>query len=471
MSTVFTPRPYQVIARDFLVNTPRCALFAGMGLGKSASTLLALDTLSLVEDVFPVLIIAPLRVARKTWREEVAKWSQFSGMTVSQIIGTPGEREVALMMPADIYTINYENLVWLLEQCPTHWIFKTIVCDESSKLKNFRGSIQTSATGKKFVRVDTGKRTGALARVAFKTPRFVELTGTPASNGIVNLWSQLWFLDQGDRLGRTFGDFAARWFKVPPSGYGLEPLPHAQAEVQDKIRDICLTINPADWFDLQAPIHRVIEVEMTGRARKLYQDMEDEMYLDIANTGVEALNAAACTIKCLQLANGAIYTDESGNWAQTHDEKLLALREIVDEAGGMPVIVAYQFKSDLARLQKAFPEGRLLKTQRDEDDFKAGKIPVLFAHPASAGHGIDGFQYVSNIIAFYGQWWDLELRQQIIERIGPVRQIQAGMNRPVFIYDIVAKDTVDELVMQRHATKRAVQDILLESLNRKKVIA
>jgi len=180
------------------------------------------------------------------------------------------------------------------------------------------------------------------------------------------------------------------------------------------------------------------------------------------------MNAASKTMKLLQLCNGATYTDDQGTWSWTHDEKIDALRSIVEEANGMPVLVAYQWKSDLQRLLEAFPEGRHLQTQRDEDDFKAGKIPVLFANPSSAGHGIDGFQYATNIIAFFGHWWDLETRLQIIERIGPMRQLQAGFDRPVFIYDIVATGTVDELVMERHETKREVQEILLSALARRK---
>lgn len=468
----FLPRPYQGIGFDFIAENKRCALFAGMGLGKTATVLGTLNNLSLVEDVFPALIVAPLRVARKTWRDEVAKWDDFAGLRVSQIVGTPAERLAALARPAEVYTINYENLPWLIEVLKDRAFFRTIVPDESSKLKNFRGSIQAHPkTGKKFLRCDSGKNAGALAKIAFRAPRFIELTGTPASNGLINLWAQVWFLDGGQRLGRTFSDFESRWFRLHPSGYGLIPTATAHDEIHDRIRDICLTIDPKDWFGLDEPIHRVVEVELSGRARVAYDKMENELFLEIGGKEVEAMNAASKTIKCLQLANGAVYTDEDGNWSETHDEKLLALEEIVEESGGMPVIVAYQFKSDLARLKKAFPKGRALATAKDEDDFKAGKIPILFVHPASAGHGIDGFQKVTNIMVFFGHWWDLELRQQVIERIGPVRQMQSGMDRPVFIYDIVARDTIDEVVIARHETKRKVQDLLLEALNRKRVPA
>ena len=461
----FKARAYQDVMIDHMIDHPRCAAFVFMGAGKTSSVLATLTRLSLVEDPFPALIVAPLRVARKTWREEIAKWDDFKGLRVSQIVGPAAERTAALKQPAEIYTINYENLPWLVEQLGKGSPFKTIVIDESSKLKNFRGSIQTHPkTGKKFLRCDSGRNTGALAKLAFKASRVIELTGTPAPNGLVNLWAQIWFLDGGARLGRTFNDFVSRWFHPHPSGYGLIPHPRAQAEIQERIKDICLTIDPADWFDLEAPIHSIVKVELDPRARKAYDQMEKTLFLEIEGNDVEAMNAASKTMKCLQLANGAIYTDADGNWSEVHAAKLEALDDIIEEANGMPVLVAYQFQSDLARLLKAFPKGRVLKTEQDEDDFKAGRIPVLFAHPASAGHGIDGFQRATNIIVFFGHWWDLEQRQQIIERIGPVRQLQSGMNRPVFIYDIVAAGTVDELVMVRHETKREVQDILLEAL-------
>lgn len=466
----FVPRPYQALAHDFLTETPRCALWMGCGLGKTATVLSVLNDLALVSDPFPALVLGPLRVARKVWKDEAQKWDEFHGLRVSNVIGTSAERLAALRTKAEIYALNYENLPWLLDQIKGMGAspFKTIVPDEASKLKNFRGSIQHHPkSGKRFIRCDSGQRTGALAKFGFSAARFIELTGTPAPRGLINVWPQLWFLDGGARLGRTFSDFEARWFRQHPSGYGLVPVSGAQEEIQSLVKDVCLTIDPADWFDLQQPIRRVIEVDLPPKARAAYDRMEREMFLQIGGADIEAMNAASKSIKCLQLANGAIYTDDTGAWTETHDEKLQALSDVIEEAEGMPVIVAYQFKSDLARLQKAFPKGRALKSVQDEDDFKAGKIDVLFAHPESAGHGIDGFQYVTNIIAFFGHWWDLETRHQIIERIGPVRQAQAGMKRPVFIYDIVAKDTIDEDVMERHETKRDVQDILLSAMKRK----
>jgi hypothetical protein len=311
--------------------------------------------------------------------------------------------------------------------------------------------------------------------------RWINLTGTPSPNGLRDLWGQTWFLDEGQRLGRTWSGFESRWFaykrivdaitKKP----GILPviMPAADREIHGLIRDICLSIDLADYIEIDKPIVVPVPVQLPPKARGLYRDMEREMFIALAGHEIEAVNAASKTIKCLQLANGAVYLDPGATesttreFVEVHDRKLEALADIIGDAGGMPVIVAYQFKSDLARLLKAFPQGRQLRTEQDEDDFKAGRIPVLFCHPASAGHGIDGFQDVTNILVFFGHWWDLELRDQIIGRIGPVRQMQSGHQRPVFVYDIVAEDTVDELVLARHDTKRSVQDLLLEAMKRK----
>jgi SNF2 family DNA or RNA helicase len=457
---VFVPRDYQNLIIDHIVDVPRCAAWVFMGAGKTVSTLTALTHLELVEHTFPTLIIAPLRVAQSTWPDEVAKWSHLSSLRVVPIIGDVQQRRAALRTKAEIYTINYENLPWLVETLGKNWPFKRVIADESTKLKGFRlrqGS----------------KRAQALARVAHTMVKgFVELTGTPAPNGLADTWGQIYFCDKGERLGRTFDAFKSRWFQSIQVGADrnavkLEPLPFAQSQIEDKLRDICLSIDAKDYFDIRDPITNVIKVELPDKARCLYRDMEREMFLSIGDSEVEAFNAASKTMKCLQLANGAIYTDDKGGFAEVHDAKLQALEEIIEEAAGMPVLVAYHFKSDLARLMKAFPKGRAL----DQDpqtirDWNAGKIPVLFSHPASAGHGLN-LQDGGNIIAFFGHNWNLEEYLQIIERIGPTRQAQAGHDRPVFIHHIVAEDTVDEIVMARRETKREVQDLLLEAMKRK----
>jgi len=450
---IFTPRPYQKLILDHQLGMPRGATWAGMGMGKSAGTLSTLDTLQLIDDR-PALIVAPLRVARSTWPDEVRKWSNFRHLTISPIVGSEKERLAALRYDANICTINYEQLPWLVEHFEKRaWPFASVVCDESTKLKGFR------------LRQGTA-RAKALNRVAHtEVKRFIELTGTPSPNGLADLWGQMWFLDKGQRLGKTYDGFRQRWFEKSYDGYGVTPKDHAQRQIQAALRDLCLTIDAKDWFDLRDPIITNIYVDLPAKARALYEDMEKRMFMELEEHQVEAFGAAARTVKCLQIANGAAYVGESGTeWRDIHDTKLDALDDIIEEAGGMPVLVAYNFKSDLARLKKAFPKGRQLDANPQTIvDWNAGKIPVLFAHPASAGHGLN-LQDGGNILVFFGHDWNLENRLQIIERIGPTRQMQAGHDRAMFIYNIIARDTVDEMVLERVESKRAVQDILLDAM-------
>lgn len=477
-----TPRPYQRLMSEFALEHKRCALWAGMGMGKTLATLNVVDALHLSGEASPVLVLAPLRVARSTWPEETQKWLHTKSMEIVPIVGTPKERLQALHRNAPVFTTNYDNLEWLIEHWGDRWPYRIVVADEATRLKGLRLSYRTAkkkdgSPGKKFLAGQGAVRARALGKIAHtRIDRFIELTGTPAPNGLADLWGQMWFLDGGKRLGRTFDAFSRRWFRRGYDGYGLEPMPGAQQQIQDAVRDICLTVDPKDWFSLREP--RVVDVyiDLPAKARQTYRDMERRMFAAIADRHAEALSAASRTNKCLQLANGACYVDpvadhdgdpRSKEWREVHDLKLQALESIVAENGGKPLLVVYEFRSDLARLLKAFPRGRMLRTKRDEDDFKANKIPLLFLHPASAGHGIDGFQHVTDSIVFFGQNWNLEQYQQVIERIGPVRQAQGGYDRPVTIYHILARDTVDEDVMERRTSKREIQDILLESAKRR----
>lgn len=456
MSQVFIPRAYQDPIIDQILGQARTAIWAGMGMGKTVATLTALNHLDLIEPG-PTLVIAPLRVATSTWPDEIKKWDHLNNLAVSIVTGSVNERRAALRTSANIYTTNYENLVWLTEFYGDKWPFTKVIADESTKLKSFRLR-------------QGGKRAQALARVAHtKVKHFIELTGTPSPNGLQDLWGQAWFLDRGTRLGLSYSAFEQRWFRKGDNGFGLIPLPFAQEQIEDKLRDVCLSLDARDYFDIAEPIVNVVRVEIPAKARRLYRDMEREMFLALdSGHEIEAFNAASRTIKCLQLANGAIYTDETCTaYGEIHDVKLQALDSIIEEAAGAPVLVAYHFKSDLARLQRSFPKGRALdKNPQTIRDWNAGRIPVLFAHPASAGHGLN-LQDGGNILAFFGHWWNLEEYQQIIERIGPTRQAQSGHNRPVFIHHIVATDTVDEIVMARRDSKRAVQDLLLDALKRR----
>ena len=770
-SKPFTPHPYQLDIIDFITSNARCAVWAGMGSGKSVSTLTALEHLSLVEEVYPALVLAPLRVARTTWPDEVAKWVHTEHLRIVPVTGNVKQRLTSLTKAADVYTTNYEQLPWLVEHYGDKWPFKTVVADEQTRLKSYRTR-------------QGSKRAKALAQVAHtKVSRFIGLTGTPSPNGLADLWGQTWFVDRGERLGRTYSAFEARWFSKGWDGFSVSPLPTAQKEIEGRLKDVCLTVT---GLPVDEPIVNNIYVELPSDARDTYDDMEKEMFMEIEEFGVEALNAAAKTMKCLdgdtdvltdrgwvplrlctardrlwdgiewvnslglvcqgykpvvdcwgvnmtsdhkvltsggwrtaqeildaepsqrphrkeyrlpddlekmrvaehsrnkrsghmvgalrmwkrvraswrdieepqaghfhvvrvqtqrgvvgrtgysrhdgdaavdhmaehaiplrkperqglaelrcqrnyslrrmakvvcsllgrhgvnlpvwadpganrreprlrpgklqmglpartgkqhpfqrahndalgrndggrggeeswgkerhsvsahsiglartstargpdtlvydlvnagprhrfmvrgttgltfivhnclQIASGAAYIDDKKNWREVHDEKIEALRSVVEEAAGAPVLVAYHFKSDLARLQAAFPKARTLDADPATiHQWNEGRIPLLLAHPASAGHGLN-LARGGNILAFFSLNWSLENYMQIIERIGPMRQKQEGLDRPVFVHHIMARDTVDDMVLERLASKRDVQDILLEAMQRRKKVA
>ena len=442
-----------------ILDHDRCALFAFMGAGKTAAVLTAIDIALIAGTARKVLIIAPLRVARDVWAAEAAKWPHLSDMRIQPIVGTKDERVAALRSDADVYTTNFEQVPWLVEHFGDRWPFDFVVADELTRLKGYRtrqGNVRAGALGK-------------IAHTRIK--RFVGLTSTPAPNSLECLWGQLYFLDAGLRLGRTYSAFINRWFRARPGGDPryrvLEAMPHAQKEIQDAIRDLCLTLDAKDYFDLAEPITNRLYIELPPVAAKHYKDMERQLFTDLEGHPIEAFGAAAKTQKLLQFCNGAAYLNGSNvEWAEVHSEKIEALRSIVEEAAGAPVLCAYNFKSDLARLMKAFPGSVDLATTEGMHKFKAGECSLGFGHPASMGHGVDGLQYVCNTIAFFGLNWNLEEHLQVIERVGPVRQMQAGFERPVFVHFIIARKTVDEMVLDRIASKRAVQDILLEALKR-----
>jgi len=441
---------------DWMAENKRCSLYAGMGIGKSSAALFALDMLKLQGQIdVPTLVIGPARVARDTWPEEVAKWEPFKDLRIVSLAGTPAQRLDALKRKADIYTISYELTPWLVETYLERWPFRQVIADESDRLKGFRMK-------------KGGQRAHALGRIAHNlTHRWVNLTGTPSPNGLKDLWGQQWYIDRGARLGRTYSAFMDRWFKPTWSGFGVEPMPHAEKEIHAALADCCLTIDPKDYFDLKDPIVTEIKVTLPPAARKIYKRLEKELFAELGDLNhIEVFNAAALTNKCLQLANGAVYTQHP-SWVAVHDEKIEAVRSILAESGGAPVLLAYQFKSDVARLKQAFPRAVELSTDAGMKAFRSGNAEIGLAHPKSLGHGIDGLQAVCNILIRYGHDWNLGERMQMLERIGPVRQMQAGKDRPVWVYDLIAKDTVDEDVIAAHAAKRTVQESLLAAMKRR----
>jgi SNF2 family DNA or RNA helicase len=405
-----------------------------MGSGKTRAVLAAIEKLRL-----PTLIIAPLRVATTTWPDEAEKWG--FDFKVIPIVGTQKERERALRAPGMVKSINYDNLKWLMAQ--GGWNFDMVVCDESPRLKGFRlkgGS----------------RRARELAKVAYK--RHINLTGTPASNGIVDLWGQQWFVDKGAALGRTFTAFSDRWFRPHPSGFGIVPHIHAQREVEERLKPTTLTVDVKDYFDIKEPIENRIMVDLPPNVREMYKRMERDLFMEINGNPILAANGAVKTSKLLQLASGSVYTPQADT---VHNKKIEALESIIEEAAGAPVLVAYQFKADEARLLEHFPEAKII-TPDNIAAWNRGEIPVLIAHPASAGHGLN-LQHGGNILVFFTVDWSLENHDQIIERIGPTRQMQSGYDRPVFIHYILAKNTLDTAVLERLKSKREVQDILLEA--------
>ncbi|WP_225760250.1 DEAD/DEAH box helicase [Leclercia sp. Marseille-Q4284] len=454
----FKPRPYQLPIIQAITTIKRVNIFASMGIGKTVSCLTAIEQMYLEG---PVLVLAPLRVAVSTWPDEARKWEHLNDVTISVIAGKKApERRKALAVDAMIYTCNYELLPWLVKELGDAWPFAMIIADESTKLKGFRLK-------------GGGQRAKELAKVAHaKTPRFVNLTGTPAPNGLIDLWGQCWFIDKGQRLGRTFSAFTSRWFSstqigAVPAAVKLTPHAHAQKEIQTALSGITLSIDARDWFDVKEPVVVPVPVKLPAPALKLYKQMERDMFIELRAGEIEAMNAASKVGKCLQLAAGAVYLEDGETWEEVHNAKIEALESIIEEAAGAPVLVAYHWRHDLERLRAAFPQGRALdadpKTLRD---WNAGKIPVLFAHPASAGHGLN-MQDGGNILVFFSLWWDLEQHQQIIERIGPTRQTQAGHNRPVFIYYIQADQTVDAQAVERLKTKASVQEVLIQAMKRR----
>lgn len=455
----FTPRPYHPMAMQHLADHPRGAIFAKPGMGKSVMALTYLDHLHNVwGESHPSLVLAPLRVARDTWANEAGKWDHLCGVDVVPVVGTVDQRKAALRKDAPIYTTNYDNLVWLIEQLGDRWPFATVVADESTKLKGFRTR-------------QGGKRAQALGRVAHKhVHRWVNLTGTPASNGLEDLWGQQWFIDAGQRLGRTFSAFRDRWFRPVRAGqfHQWQAFDHAQDDIQQRLADVCLTLDPKDWFDMRDPIVNIIEVQLPPTARIKYREMERELFTMISGSAVEAANAAVKSAKCLQMANGAVYLEGGTEWVEVHTEKLDALEELADQTGDDPLLVLYLFKSDKARLLRRFPDALDLATVDGLAAAQTGKGKLWLGHPASMGHGVDGLQYHCNTVVFFAQDWNLEYHDQALERVGPMRQLQAGKDRPVFLHYIVARGTIDEVVMARREGKRSVQDVLMDYLKGKR---
>jgi len=446
----FNPYPHQRAGIDWIIERPACGLLWGMGTGKTVTTLTALQTIlyDRLEDG-PALVIAPKRVAENTWTKECEKWAHLSALRVFPIMGDKDKRLAALARArageGDIYVINRDNVVWLIEACCSSWPFKIVVIDELSSFKSSQA-----------------KRWKALRKVRGKIERIIGLTGTPRPNGIEDLWPEVYLLDQGKRLGRTLGSFRDNYLLPDKrSGqiiYSYKPRPGAEDAVYTEISDICMSINKADVLSLPGQIYENIELNLAPAMLKKYKQFERDKVLE--NIGADgcimAGSEAALTNKLLQFANGAIY-DETGEAVPLHDTKLDALEELIEEAGGDPVIVLYAYKHDAARIRQRI-SCRQLDTTDDIAAWNRGEIPVAIAHPASIGHGLN-LQDGGHIIIWYGLSWSLELYQQANERLN-----RPGQKNVCRIYHLICKGTHDERVLRALERKDKGQAAALEAL-------
>lgn len=457
MTEHLTLKPHQNIARKFLIDTPRANLWMPMGAGKTPTVLSVLDLLQIAgSNFFPALVIAPKRVAQVVWTGEQEKWDAFSDLSIVRILGDADQRLLAMhTRKADVYVINYDNVQWLMKTLGDRpWPFKIVIADESTRLKNFR------------LMDGGGARANALSYIARHTGRWINLTGTPVTNGLKDLWGQNWFVDFGERLGRSYSAFQRRWFIEEAYTHRIIPIGDAEEEIHEAMKDVALAFQLEDCLpNVTEPFHVPIEVELPPDARKLYDAMEKEFFVQIGGPdGIEAVNAMAKSMKLLQLASGAIY-DADHRVHDIHDAKIEALQEIA-ESTDENLLVAYHFKFDIPRIQKAFPKARVLETEKDIDDWNRGRIKMLLAHPQSAGHGINLARGGRNIV-FFTHTWDLELRQQIIERLGAARQAQLDTGLACRIFDITAKDTLDVDALERTTSKLTIQQALMRARSRR----
>ena len=418
----------------------------GLGTGKTVTTLTAIDQLlyDRLEDG-PVLVIAPKRVAENTWSKETEKWEHLQHLRVSRVMGTEKQRLAALASTADIYVINRENVVWLVDHLQNRWPFPIVVIDELSSFKSAQA-----------------KRWKALRRVRGRIRRIIGLTGTPRPNGLEDLWPEVYLLDQGGRLGKTLGAVRARWL-VPEKRnghivYSYRPKDGADADVYDRLADICMSIKKEDVLSLPWQIYEDIELTAPPDLLKQYKQFERDKVLECldADGEIVAGSAAALTNKLLQFANGAIY-DTDGGVHELHSIKLDALEELIEEAGGDPVLVLYAYKHDADRIRQRI-DCRALDTPEDIDDWNAGKIPVALAHPASIGHGLN-LQDGGHIIIWYGLTWSLELYQQANERLN-----RPGQQHVCRVYHLVLKGTHDARVLASLKNKDEGQAAAIEAL-------
>ena len=452
---IYAPHNYQAYAIDYIEKHPVSSVFLDMGLGKTSITLTAIKNLLFDSfEVHKVLVIAPLRVARDTWTAEVEKWEHLQDLICSVAVGTEAERKAALLRKADIYIINRENVGWLIDESGIPFDFDMIVIDELSSFKNH-----------------STKRFKALLKVRPKVSRIVGLTGTPASNGLMDLclmdlWAEFRILDMGERLGRFITKYRNDYF-VPDKRNGMviysyTPMPYAEEAIYRKISDITISMKSTDHLNMPKLISTEYIVNLSEKEEERYEELKRDLVLTIGEGEITAANAASLSNKLSQMANGAIY-DDTGNTIEIHERKLDALEDIIEAANGKPILVAYWFKHDLARITARLDKLKISYSRLDDSDsirkWNKGEIPVALIHPASAGHGLN-LQSGGSTLVWFGLTWSLELYQQTVARLW--RQGQTADT--VVVQHIVTKGTIDNRIMKALSQKEHTQTALIDAV-------
>ena len=441
--TEYKPHEYQRFSTEFIINNRKVGLFLEPGLGKTVITLTAIN--ELLYDYFDatkVLVIGPLRVARDTWARECEKWIHTEDLRISKVLGNEKERRMALHQKADIYIINRENVEWLIENMV--WDFDLVIIDELSSFKS-----------------PSAKRFKALKKVRHKIQRIIGLTGTPAPNGLLDIWSQIYLLDGGERLGRTFGGYRCRYFHPRkyinggiPADYVLNE--DAEVKIYESISDICISMKALDYIKMPDIIFNKVEVELSEQEMKLYRKLEKDLLLPLGNSDIDAANAAVLANKLLQMSNGAVY-DELKEVHEIHLRKIEALEDLIESANGKPVLIFYSFRHDRDRIQKWMQVGEI-NTSEDIESWNNGEMRVALCHPASAGHGLN-LQEGGSTIVWFGVTWSLELYQQANARLW-----RQGQKQTVVIHHILTKNTIDERVMLALDEKDTSQNALIAAV-------
>ena len=440
---IYKPHDYQQFATDYILSHPATCLMLDMGLGKTVITLTALWELLLDRfDVSRVLIVAPKRVAEDTWPRELTKWRHLSGLTYSLVLGSKEKREAALQQNAFLYITNRENLCWLVEN--HKWDFDMVVLDELSSFKS-----------------NQAQRFKAMKKVRPLVKRIVGLTGTPAPNSLMDLWAEFYLMDMGQRLGRFITGYRNRYF-IPDKRnreiiYSYKPREGAEDAIYRQISDICISMKAADHIKMPDRIDNVLEVAMSSKEQKIYDAFKKDMVVAVKDKELDAVNAAALSGKLLQMANGAVYTEDK-TVLPIHDRKLDALEDLVEAANGKPLLVAYWYKHDLTRLQDRFKEARVIDKPSDIADWNAGKITVGLIHPAAASHGLN-LQEGGCTIVWFGLTWSLELYQQLNARLW-----RQGQQETVVIHHVITKGTIDTDVLKALEKKDAGQSALIDAV-------